>query len=92
MIQHTPGPWRVSIGSGRPNSVGIRDGAYRLVAEAHQLTVGAYDDLEANARLIAKAPEMLALLQAFVDMYPPDNHFVGTFDKARALLREIEGN
>ena len=51
-------------------------------------TVGDY----ANARLIAKAPEMLALLQAFVDMYPPDNHFVGTFDKARALLREIEGN
>ena len=45
----------------------------------------------ANARLIAKAPEMYALLQAFVDMYPPDNHFSGTFDKARALLLEIEG-
>ena len=44
------------------------------------------------ARLIAKAPEMYALLQAFVDMYPPDNHFSGTFDKARALLREIEGD
>lgn len=85
MSQHTPGPWRVSIGSGRPNSVGIRDGAYRLVAEAHQLTVGAYDDLDANASLIAKAPEMYDYLLR-IGCYCP----VDVQDQIRALLREIE--
>ena len=67
-------------------------GLAALVAEAHQLTVGAYDDLEANARLIAKAPEMLSLLRRLIGN-PHEGMSVSRVVKdARALLREIEGD
>lgn len=84
MSQHTLGPnWECPGKDGDAWVICAKDaqGKRRTIAHVYQ---------EPNARLIAKAPKMLALLQAFVDMYPPDNHFIGTFDKARTLLREIE--
>ena len=54
-------------------------------------------DSEANARLIAKAPEMLALLVILTDhaseQYPHFESERGQRElaQARALLREIEG-
>ena len=91
MSQHTPGPWQTTKhqrASLAEASIEVASAGGRPICD-----MGDYPNEEdgANARLIAKAPEMYALLQAFVDMYPPDNHFSGTFDKARALLLEIEG-
>ena len=53
--KHTPGPW---IADG--TTVMTSDGIYLHVATTHFLT----DRPEANARLIAAAPEMLAALKA----------------------------
>lgn len=55
--KHTPGPWMV----GHFNDVRTRDG-YRSLAN-----VSSYFELpaEANARLIAAAPELLEALEAF---------------------------
>jgi len=59
--QHTPGPWRLSSG----DETEIFSGA-KPVARAHcgGLTSVKLPEAEANARLIAAAPEMLAALQA----------------------------
>ena len=63
--QHTTGPWRLSSG----DETEIFSGA-RPVARAHcgGLTSVKLPEAEANARLIAAAPEMLAALQAAVNL------------------------
>ena len=57
--QHTPGPWR--IGTTPPNgeqTIGTQQGLMVAVA-----TTGANTPTEANARLIAAAPDLLEALQ-----------------------------
>jgi len=64
MSEHTPGPWRVE--PGRETRVGAdivivsRNGLVAIACTIHEGAVNA----EANARLIAAAPEMLAALEA----------------------------
>ncbi len=58
------------------------------------------DELKANARLIAAAPDLLAALNEvlgdlcdFQDAYPDlSNQFDGTFAKINAVLSKVEGN
>ena len=80
-MPHTPGPWTqhgiTIVREGRGVEYPIAH-CSDLVPEGEQL---------ANARLIAKAPEMLSLLRQVV-ADPWDND---CRDQARALLREIEG-
>lgn len=65
-IQHTPGPWTIS-GEEHANVI---CGAHFVVAdvfpEASDMTTGAgtHEEAEANARLIAAAPELLAVCLA----------------------------
>jgi len=70
MSKHTSGPWRVEFS--RPCSWLIRSDGVHLP--------GGYDAGEANARLIAAAPEMLAALRALDDV---------NLDVGGVRLREI---
>ena len=74
---HTPGPWYI-------HATEIRDTHDTPVAR-----VG----LSANARLIAAAPRMLALLQEYADkardvMTPAPGSLI---ERTRAILRDVEG-
>ena len=69
-MTHTPGPWKTIIeaegfaGSTTGKDFGIIDSDYNIIAEAfHQLDDDLFADAEANARLIAAAPDMLAALK-----------------------------
>lgn len=66
MSKHTPGPWMVSP----YNTMGIFDDKKRPIAVAYE-GVHSYDielpEREANAKLIAAAPEMLEALRACVE-------------------------
>ena len=75
MTQHTPGPWHVCNGASHL----IADSHFMTVAEARQIVSGnlhtgkteyvpGHKMQEANARLIAAAPDLLAALQ-FVDKW-----------------------
>ena len=67
MTTHTPGPWRVE---GRD----IRQGQENLIAQvARQVDNNGGDDpiRNANARLIAAAPEVLEALVILVQRYCP---------------------
>ena len=79
---HTPGPWVVSL---FPNLVGaIDDGGEReTVAE----TVG--PNKEANARLIAAAPELLEALTKAV-AYLQANRPAGKISEIFSKLNELE--
>jgi hypothetical protein len=61
---HTPGPWRVGI---EPTKVWEAQGAEAFIASMKE---GTRAEQEANARLIAAAPEMYALLKAQTPDYP----------------------
>jgi hypothetical protein len=75
MNKHTPGPWTVEIGRDKPEEQGGKpvlhmilalerlNGSY-YVAEIESLA----DNVDANAQLIAAAPELLAALN-FVEPY-----------------------
>lgn len=57
---HTPGPWHVYDSRFREVNGAIMDAAGNKVASAHGPTT---EELEANARLIAAAPELLEALR-----------------------------
>lgn len=88
MSQHTPGPWKITsewshVGLGTVTSIKGPDG-YDIADMAGQ------DELaEANARLIAAAPEMLAALQWAMPRVDPIGDRA-TWETVKALLAKIE--
>ena len=95
MSKHTPGPWEVVGGGIEGDGVTI----------AEMIDQSAGDDWQANARLIAAAPEMLAWFRAFVGTLEHHNadtklsftdsvlnsDILDALSEARALLARIEG-
>jgi hypothetical protein len=59
MNKHTPGPWKYAraVQNNGPDYFAITDGKWGSPS-----IVNVFADNEANARLIAKAPEMYAIL------------------------------
>lgn len=86
--KHTPGPWMVE---GRTVYALNDDGYNRfsaLVQDAH--TPG--DELEANAQLIAAAPELLEALEALTANYADvEQGGSKNVDKARAAIAKATG-
>jgi hypothetical protein len=61
-VSHTPGPWRAEV---PPFEIyAAVDGLEFLIAEANGGRLLSFDEAEANAELIADAPELLRLLHA----------------------------
>lgn len=72
--KHTPGPWRHHLGRGSNPRFHIQNqGGYQIASTVtlvmHRLAVEENTQREANARLIAAAPELLEALQGMVDSY-----------------------
>ena len=100
MSQHTPGPWHtewVSWGSERDLKVVSRDGVLLTMTRTGLLSE---EVMEHNARLIAAAPEMYALLLEMVNQveeaytegrYVPGPNEAIWLEKTRALLAKVEG-
>ena len=91
MSQHTPGPWTFSKGAwekfGRPQ---IADARGYYIAEITPQG----QETEANARLIAKVPEMYEMIYwiANGDTRKSCAAMLAELrNRARALLREVEG-
>lgn len=83
--QHTPGPWTYHATAGEHDFIVYPDDP---TARERRDVALVRDFHEANARLIAKAPEMLEVLRSFVDT---SIFAVPDYDTARALIAEIEG-
>jgi len=92
--QHTPGPWRLSSG----DETEIFSGA-KPVARAHcgGLTSVKLPEAEANARLIAAAPELLAALVEMVvlyadhEQYDDEGYETAGINAARAAIARAQG-
>jgi hypothetical protein len=82
----TPGPWHVAARNG--DITRILDYPGRLVAEVRGAT-GSKSEMKANARLIAAAPELLAVLKLVLDH---DGKLTGAdWTHLRAAIAKAEG-
>lgn len=98
MTKHTPGPWKVIEGNdrnGKYTRVAGTDG-WGVLADCGMGLRAAFDEQEANARLIAAAPDMLALLQRIMhapaDTIQVCGDTIKVFQEMRSLLARVEGN
>jgi hypothetical protein len=95
--KHTPGPWgeletESSVyldGCGGWQDIGTTKG--RVLAIAVGYACSPRDDAEANARLIASAPELLEALQSIIDSLAEGFISETCIDAARAAIRKATG-
>lgn len=98
MSKHTPGPWVADINRGygfpfRPtpnipiNPVVMGRAVNRSIAKVPR----GYEEAEANARLIAAAPELLEALQLIVKTCAFQRGESPTFDVAIAAIAKATG-
>lgn len=82
--QHTQGPWNVS----KPNcGLGIFDVNGKSVAAISSNQSRSWEEKEANARLIASAPELLEALKASRAVL---KSVIGTIDEMRIIKEQID--
>lgn len=107
-MSHTPGPWNLET---VPTSVGIchKIGPFPISHRERPTYACVYDDrmsrtptpeLLANARLIAAAPDLLAVVQAALNWWEKSSDssefarkmsVLGIWDTARSALAKVEG-
>lgn len=94
MIRHTPGPWYTD----GPYTVSAKD--HRAMGQTPIATIHGFvgtDGREANARLIAAAPDMLAALRELIEQLEaigiPDWHGAEGLDlnPAKETIAKAEG-
>ncbi len=92
--KHTPGPWRAQ--SGFLTVFTITDSATNAVAAALSLentggSIVPHSEAEANARLIAKSPELLAMLERLRTAIIYGKVATEDLDAADTLIAEARG-
>jgi hypothetical protein len=70
---HTQGPWKYGINPNAPEAIIVDWEGYTVVELSAMENTTCASDLEANARLIAAAPDMLNALMDFVSYFGHDN-------------------
>jgi hypothetical protein len=93
MTKHTPGPWEVQS---RPDGMGGKDmivyADKRPVCDCFQpYNNSNLEEWQANARLIASAPEMLDLIKENVMHVKYPKRIKEWEEKARQLIAKTEG-
>lgn len=97
--KHTPGPWEVCHGGHGGPSGFVIDEYYvlnRTVADDVAIAADIVDPAtqmpsEANARLIAAAPELLEALEAVIGCYQCGNDLRIVMDQVRVAIAKATG-
>ena len=82
MSKHTPGPWMKDDDGDR-----VVDLAYFIVAEVDGVDEA---EVEANARLIAAAPDMLEALREVFAAHPNHTWLPGLSARERLAFRQVK--
>ena len=90
---HTPGPWRIERSNdGEDLSLGawdlvVGDGRTRMVLASRSPWFSRAHESEANARLIAAAPELLAALRELLALGQQESIEDGDLEAAQAAAK-----
>jgi len=93
MIEQTPGPWEVTRGTGERLRVVDASHNVPCIATVH----GRNGNVEADARLIAAAPDLLDALREMIEAIPLDDFgfgwapLINAKRVARAAIAKAEG-
>jgi hypothetical protein len=87
--KHTPGPWKLRLGTGVQYDYIIETKAGALVAAYPHYSGATKKATKANARLIAAAPEMLEALQRLYKDFPYVNQANGGMQARAAIAKAI---
>lgn len=95
-MKHTSGPWRVGNYAVNDYAPTIYNLDATKIATVEAWSGEEYNESEANAALIATAPELLEALQNMIDLWTPYLHCVGDIGlekmmSARAAIAKAEG-
>lgn len=93
--RHTPGPWKaVEAAYNPPGWLWVQNGPGALLADVHQNVNIPLDARNANARLMAAAPELLEALQEIITAADGEgwSQLDAGFTKARAAVAKALGN
>ncbi len=93
--RHTPGPWKaVEAAYNPPGWLWVQNGPGALLANVHQNVNIPLDARNANARLMAAAPELLEALQEIITAADGEgwSQLDAGFTKARAAVAKALGN
>jgi len=90
-IKHTPGPWTAIDVEGNPSRSFTIDAGVHIGSLA--VWPVAADEMQANARLIASAPDLLAALQSIVASADANcgDSLANAIDTARAAIAKAGG-
>lgn len=84
--RHTPGPWEAH--GTEVTTPRIEGRSYRRIAVTQDYGLDRKNEYnEANARLIAAAPDMLACIEAFCAAYAPDDGGEMSFEALNDVLQ-----
>ena len=91
MSTHTPAPWYVNTDHATDKPEYIRAHVDGEMYDVASMLCDETGNAAANARLIASAPELLALLQMVLD--DPDSEVLGEDwnSRAEAIIQKVEG-
>lgn len=84
MSKHTPGPWFYDVHPDKSQAIFWDSRGYTVFHLSHTFP----NDVRANARLIAAAPDLLAALKDAVEIAESQGHIVKT---ARAAIAKATG-
>ncbi len=90
MSAHTPGPWKIGLHDGTRQALWSKDGI--RIAEAFSVPSDRKDQIEANARLIAAAPDLLEMLEAIVDPESGCRLTALALTNARTIIAKARGS
>jgi len=88
--QHTPGPWHINTMETVQATIHAHRGHVATVSRGSMNEVSA-DEIEANARLIAAAPELLAALESIArgSIVDVGEHRLGTVNLDKEAMQAI---
>lgn len=98
MSEHTPGPWHLDVLAHTITDTGNYDNRWIVRGNNHERIADMFeegDEADANANLIAAAPEMLEALKVFMDYNdqggPLSFNTDAMWAQARAAIAKAEG-
>lgn len=91
MNKHTPGPWRSALKSEKTWHVGVYTASGEEVAHVAVKSALSSNRRDADARLIAAAPDLYALLRELIDIEGPQPGTADWARKVQAALARVDG-
>jgi hypothetical protein len=90
-VKHTPGPWKVYTAKNGGKIIGIGDAEGGGVTDPNFALWRAGKEQQANARLIAAAPDLLAALEGMMALLDAGSLYEPQAYAARAAIAKARG-